>query len=542
MRDARRCAACGLRFSPDAAFCPFDGSRLVLGSFGPFADPLLGTTIDGRYEPVEMIGDGGMGRVYKVRHVSLERTFAMKVLRRELAADDELAKRFVREAKATAAIKHPNIVQITDFGMLPSSIPYFVMELLVGRTLRNVLRTGPLARAQALPVLSQLASGLDAAHRAGVIHRDLKPENVFLMEPTELDANGDAPTHGSPKGGGDFTGFESPPSAPCVRLVDFGASKIVGVSRMTREGIVFGTPHYMSPEQAAGQEVDHRADVYSFGVIMYETLAGRRPFDSDSYMGVLRQHLFDEPVPPSQLNPQVGDLGSLEAIVLRCLAKAPENRFESMTDVLRALDHASQAGPLDGPARGVKAVRVGWAEATTAARPLPSDGADSARHLGSSFPLRPIRSTGLAVLVALGLGAPIAWAILGRLGAHRATSPGPSSAAAVPAALAAAGLGPARSVPPIPPEALASRPSSLALAPPLGSQPGETPLPQGVSSTGSAAGRASAAPSAGAPPASASAAGSRGPHSRRRKDSSVPFGPRAATVPDDIGDPFAGHR
>jgi tRNA A-37 threonylcarbamoyl transferase component Bud32 len=327
-REIKRCPSCGQRFSREAAFCPFDGVKLEDSLFDPSGDALVGQVVDGRYEVIGVVGEGGMGRVYEVRHAALERTFAMKVLRRELAREEDLAERFIREAKATASVKHPNVVQITDFGRLPDGIPYFVMELLVGQTLAEIIKAhGPVPAARAVRILRKVAGAVGAAHEAGVVHRDLKPENVFLVD-----------------GGRSLAA-----SGADVRVVDFGAAKIVGSSRMTRSGVVFGTPHYMSPEQASGQSVDHRSDVYALGVIMYEMFTGRVPFEADTYMGVLTQHMFVQPERPSHLNGAARDLGALEDITLVCLAKKPEDRFASMAALVDAIDGATRARPDAAP-------------------------------------------------------------------------------------------------------------------------------------------------------------------------------------------------
>ncbi len=305
------CLTCGSRFSDDAHFCPFDGAKLEPAGFDSLGDPLLGSKIDGRYEVLEVLGEGGTGRVYKVRHAALNRLFAMKILRSELAGDLELAARFIQEAKATASVRHPNVVAITDFGHLPGGVPFLVTELLVGRTLGEVIRAeSPMKLARAAGVIKQIAGALGAAHALGIVHRDLKPANVFLLGNDE------------------------------VRVVDFGAAKVIGTSRLTREGIVFGTPHYMSPEQASGEPVDPRSDVYSLGVIMYEMLTGRVPFEADTYMGVLTQHLFAQPVLPSQVMPAGWELSALEDVALGCLAKKPEQRYSSMDRLAAEVDVA----------------------------------------------------------------------------------------------------------------------------------------------------------------------------------------------------------
>jgi serine/threonine protein kinase len=293
-REIRRCVECQQQFSGEAMFCPFDGTKLATASWDPSKDSMLGKTVDGRYKLLSVLGEGGMGTVYEVQHTALNRSFAMKVLRRDVARDHELADRFTQEAKATAAVKHPNIVAITDFGRLDDETPYFVMELLSGETLADLIkRCGPLSPPRAARIVQQLAAGLRAAHEAGVVHRDLKPENVFLV--------------GTPTA--------APDAADDVRIVDFGAAKVAGAARLTKVGVVFGTPHYMSPEQASGQAVDHRADIYALGVIMYVMFTARVPFEADTYMGILTQHMFVQPTPPSRLLPDAGHaLGALETV------------------------------------------------------------------------------------------------------------------------------------------------------------------------------------------------------------------------------------
>lgn len=312
----KRCADCGQEYTSDIVFCPFDGAKLGQGTMRIKLDPLIGTTVDARYLITEVLGEGGMGTVYSVKHCTLDRTFALKAMRADLAQETELAERFIREAKATAAIKHPNIVSINDFGALPDGRPYFVMEKLVGQTLQQLIKRGgaiPAARAAAITV--KVARGLAAAHEAGVVHRDLKPENVFLLGRSDAGPEQD------------------------VRVVDFGAAQIAGKSRLTKAGIVYGTPYYMSPEQASGAAVDHRADIYALGVIMYEMFTGKVPFEGDTYMGVLTQHMFAQPMPPSRLDPKLArDMGALEAITLKCLEKQPSARFATMEDVVREVD------------------------------------------------------------------------------------------------------------------------------------------------------------------------------------------------------------
>lgn len=314
----KRCPECDLRFGVDAAFCPFDGVALRTATWDKSGDPLTGKRIDGRYEVLEPLGQGGMGTVYRVRHVTLDRLFAMKVLRRDLADDQELARRFVVEAKATAAVKHPGVVAINDFGELEDGTPYFVMELLVGETLSTRIRArGPLTPEDAIKVGRKLCDALEASHAAGVVHRDLKPDNVFLV--------------------GRSLGRSAEEE---VRIVDFGAARVVGASRLTRPGVVFGTPYYMSPEQVSGQVVDARADVYSLGVLLYEMVTGHLPFEADTYMGVLTKHMFQRPAKPSERVSSGVQLGPLEDVILKSLEKDPAARFQTMAEVSWALANA----------------------------------------------------------------------------------------------------------------------------------------------------------------------------------------------------------
>ncbi|MFT3927307.1 MAG: protein kinase [Myxococcales bacterium] len=315
----RFCPRCGSRYDHER-FCPEDGvATEVLPDTGPAKDALLGTVVDGRYRVLEQIGEGGMGVVYKALHVTLNKTLALKVLRGEMAKDAEVVQRFIQEAQAATSIGHENIIDISDFGRLTDGTVYFVMEYLNGRPLNNLIkRGGSIPVAEAVSIVRQIGSALGAAHLRGIVHRDLKPDNVYVV------TRGEQSTY--------------------VKVLDFGIAKVGGASnKLTRTGMVFGTPHYMSPEQAAGQSVDARTDIYALGVIMYEMFTGRVPFDADTFMAVLTKHMFEQPAPMNA--PGAGRmLGAIEQITLRALEKKPENRYQSMQELVDDLDRVVGGG------------------------------------------------------------------------------------------------------------------------------------------------------------------------------------------------------
>jgi serine/threonine-protein kinase len=308
--DRPTCPRCKRDFDADVHFCPFDGVALEAP---PQTDPWIGKILDGQYEITAIAGQGATGTVYRARQRGIERHVAIKVLRGELACDEVSVRRFLREARASARLEHPGIVAVHAIGKTPAGAPYIAMELVEGRSLEEVCAAeGPLATRRTIGLARQLAAALDEAHRAGIVHRDLKPANVMVREREPLQ----------------------------VKILDFGIARLQpggedGSSKVSADGAICGTPHYMAPEQATGGEIDGRTDVYSMGVLMYRMLSGTVPFDGTSGMQVLLAHLKQQP--PS-LHARVPELDEeLEAVVSECLAKDRNARPRSAAELERRL-------------------------------------------------------------------------------------------------------------------------------------------------------------------------------------------------------------
>ncbi len=290
---------------------------------GARAEDLVGKIVDGRYQVEAIIGKGGMGTVYSCRHVVVGKPFAMKVLRQGVEQTGDVLQRFIREAQTANSVRSRHIVEMTDFGQLQSGQFYVTMELLEGMDFGKALKSG-LSREQLVHVFIQCADVLELTHQRGIVHRDLKPDNIFLVS-----------EEGDPL---------------FVKLLDFGIAKALhaGPSGLTETGVVLGTPYYMSPEQARGEEVDHRTDIYSLGVIMYRAFTGKLPFVADSAVGVLTRHLTEAPAPPSRVS---GVDPGIERVILCCLEKRRDGRFPTMralADALRALRAAGRPVSLLG--------------------------------------------------------------------------------------------------------------------------------------------------------------------------------------------------
>ena len=340
---------------------------MVGDPFNP-ADPLIGRKLDGRYEVLERLGEGGAGVVYRGRQAHLGRFVAIKVLHQNTASSTEWRRRFQLEAIALSALAHPNVVPVTDFGV-DHGVPFLVMELLEGKTLGALIKEGPLPLWRALEIARQTLRVLAFSHIKGVVHCDLKPSNVFLQA--------------------------LPDEADHVRLLDFGMAKFVEGSssrapaEMTRAGVMIGTPAYMSPEQVNGAPTDARTDVYAAGLLLFELLAGRRPFVADSPEGYLGAHLT-APVPSlAQLRPRLAHASLFQAVVEQAMAKKPAERFKDAYTMLLALEDVVARLP-------AAVVSGGRAEARR--KPMPR--ARSAAPSGSRFWPRVMLLVTLAVGIA----------------------------------------------------------------------------------------------------------------------------------------------
>ena len=320
------CPVCEKEYEDTQSLCPVDAAALQAEE-----DSLVGQTLAGKYSIEELIKTGGMGSVYRGKHVLMDKTVAVKVLRKALAADDVVVARFSREAKAASRISHPHAVSVTDFGEAENGVVFLVMEYLHGQTLKEIIkREGPMPLDRAIEIIRQVTGALDAAHQQGVIHRDLKSDNIMLSETN----------------GGDW-----------ARVLDFGIAKIQEPegSRdhdITAANLVIGTPQYMSPEQCAQTgPIDARSDVYSLGIIVFEMLSGRLPFTGESPTVIMMKQVQDPP--PSILEARPDLPAAVRGVVDKALSKQPIDRFQTageLSEALSAVASASEARAVVVPA------------------------------------------------------------------------------------------------------------------------------------------------------------------------------------------------
>jgi len=293
------CRSCGQENPPDSSFCGSCGGSLESGL------PKPGEVIAGRYRIVAPIGRGAMGTVYRAEHVQISKVVAIKLLHRELQEHPENVKRFHREAESASRLNHPNTVHVFDFGRTETGLMYIVMEHVDGADLGKALDDeGPMAFGRVAYLLAQVAGSVADAHESGIVHRDLKPENIVVAQGRD---------------------------GEIAKVLDFGLAKLFESApelQVTGAGTIVGTPHYMSPEQVQGHELDGRSDVYAMGAIMYECVVGKPPFEAPNPVAVLSKHLTEQPLPPSARSP-LSVPPEADAIIMRCLQKDREGRFSS---------------------------------------------------------------------------------------------------------------------------------------------------------------------------------------------------------------------
>jgi serine/threonine-protein kinase len=438
-------------------------------------DPLIGTVVSDRYRIIRKVGEGGMGAVYQAEHALIEKRIALKILFADLTRRADLVMRFLQEAKSASRIVHENVIDISDFGQSPDGLVYIAMELLEGQDLGKTLKAEksiPWPRAR--PILMQIAKGLRAAHARGVIHRDMKPENVYLVQK---------------EGKVDF-----------VKVLDFGIAKVVSADdndgpRLTQTGMIFGTPEYMSPEQAQGHPPDHRVDVYAVGCIMYHMLTGAVPFTADSFMGILTKHLLEPVVPPRKRRPDLDIPADVEAVCLRAMEKERDKRWPDMDAFYQALGEAGgvpfepsnisvprEASSREASSREASSKVASSKSALKYPRLSESNevaARESKTAIAASPPTgtftdeRPVRAAGPGLGAGAKLGLGIGAALVGVLvlvlslrGGHQTVEP---AAAATPPAAPAPPAAPSIAAPSPPPPAVAPPPPvEAATAPPAG--------------------------------------------------------------------------
>src|SRR5690349_12707493 len=310
-------------------------------------DPFIGREIlGGQFQVLEKIGTGGMGSVYKASQPAMNRMVAIKILHPKLAGRKDLTSRFRREARAMSQLTHPNTVKVFAFGELEEDGSlYIVMEHLEGKNLNQTVRSeGPMAFERALPILIQVCGALEEAHRAGIVHRDLKPENIFLCNQGGLK---------------DFP-----------KVLDFGLAKVTeremrpGSIILTQEGMVFGTPEFMSPEQAQGRTLTPASDIYSLAVILYELLTGKLPFDAKTPVEYLQLHVTARPIPLGERVPGTNFPAGLAEVMSEALLKKPEDRYKSAGEFAAALK------PFVSTTRGLSSIMPVRADPVPSAPPV----------------------------------------------------------------------------------------------------------------------------------------------------------------------------
>lgn len=326
----KRCPKCQTEYADEDAFCGNDGEPLTLvepakqtqesekittpsvKAQEEETDPLIGSLLDGKYRIERRLGSGGMGTVYAARHKVINKQVAIKILNPDTDGDDALPERFKREAEVAASVRHPNIVEVNDFGETGNGLLYMVMEYVAGASLRELIsKEKQLSPERVVSLGCQICSAIAVVHAAGIVHRDLKPENVII---------------------------ETIDARETARVLDFGIAKMLDRIGLTRVGFVLGTPDYMSPEQASAQPLDHRSDIYSLGIILYELLSGQVPFSGPKPRQILIRHAIEMPKPIAELRSDLPE--ALARVCMRALEKSPAKRQQTAAELASELRSA----------------------------------------------------------------------------------------------------------------------------------------------------------------------------------------------------------
>lgn len=312
------CPSCGNTYEDTVGFCPEEGIQLVpLVEKKSHDHDLVGERLFGDYLLTKKLGEGGMGAVYLAENKAIDQKIAVKVLHPSSAGSDEILQRFNREANTIARLTHPNTIRVFIFGKTPESMIYMAMEYVSGISLREEMyQRGPFDEQRAIAIMRQVLHALAEAHEMGIIHRDLKPDNIML-------------TH--------FRGVDD-----YVKVLDFGIAKMTGPDgdnqrKLTQAGVVYGTPEYLSPEQARGRDIDHRVDLYAMGIILYEMITGVVPFTGDTALKILSGHVYQPPPDPMTIS-DVRVAKPMRDIIMRAIQKKPEDRFQNGMEFLEALE------------------------------------------------------------------------------------------------------------------------------------------------------------------------------------------------------------
>ena len=364
----KSCPDCSATYPDDYAICPKDGAPLHDSTLWQ-----IGTVVRGKYRILARLGEGGMAVVYKAHHELLDELRALKVIRPDLTRDSEFMSRFKNEAIMARKLNHPNAVRVDDLDIAEDGLPFIAMELVVGDTLKTLVqRVGPLPISLVLDISLHVCEALDAAHRLGLVHRDIKPENIVLIAQRE--------------------------GPPLAKILDFGISRLrqetPGAKGLTQTGMVIGTPEYMSPEQVMGKksgEIDGRSDLYSLGIVMYRMLTGELPFQAETTVEMILQHLNTPPRPPHHLKPELAIPEAVSTIVMKALEKDREKRYATGAEMAAAIKKARGSPTLS-------ARKIDWGALSTAAasfgaeKDLPSSPAIRT----SAAPVRPAATAAVA--------------------------------------------------------------------------------------------------------------------------------------------------